>query len=188
MAYEYTLIKSKRKTLSLEVREDGLIVRAPMRISKRAADDFVAKHAAWIEKQRLKIEQRKAQNAAVEKLSDEEMKALSKKAAEYIPARVQHYARLMDAQYNRLTLRCQKTRWGSCSAKKNLNFNILLMLAPPEVIDSVVVHELCHLREMNHGPRFYELVYRVYPDYDRWNRWLKENGPTIMARVPNTTT
>ena len=187
MAYEYTLIKSKRKTLSLEVREDGLIVRAPMRTSKRVADAFVAKHAAWIEKQRRKIEQRKAQNAAVEKLSEEERKALAKKAAEYIPARVEHYARLMGVQYNRITLRCQKTRWGSCSAKKNLNFNILLMLTPPEVIDSVVVHELCHLREMNHGPRFYELIYHFYPQYDKWNRWLKENGPAIMARVHNTT-
>ena len=183
MTYEYTLIKSKRKTLSLEVRGDGLIVRAPMRTSKRAVDAFVENHAAWIEKQRLKIEQRKAQTASVEKLSDEELKALAKKAAEYIPARVQHYARQMDVQYNRITLRCQKTRWGSCSLKKNLNFNILLMLTPPEVIDSVVVHELCHLREMNHGPRFYELVYRVYPDYDRWNRWLKDNGSAIMARV-----
>lgn len=186
MAYKYTLIKSKRKTISLEVRGDGLIVRAPMRTSKRAADAFVAKHAAWIEKQRRKIEQRKVQNATVEKLSDEELKALAKKAAEYIPARVQYYARLMGVQYNRITLRCQKTRWGSCSAKKNLNFNILLMLSPLEVIDSVVVHELCHLREMNHGPLFYELVYQVYPSYDKWNHWLKENGPAIMARAQDT--
>lgn len=186
MVYEYTLIKSKRKTISLEVRGDGLIVRAPKRTTKREADAFVVKHAAWIEKQRRKIEQRKAQNAAVEKLSDEELKALAKKAAEYIPDRVQYYAKLMGVQYNRITLRCQKTRWGSCSAKKNLNFNILLMLTPSEVIDSVVVHELCHLREMNHGPRFYELIYRFYPNYDRWNRWLKDNGPTIMTRMHNT--
>ncbi len=85
--------------------------------------------------------------------------------------------------YGRITLRCQKTRWGSCSAKKNLNFNILLMLTPAEVIDSVIVHELCHLVEMNHSPRFYKLVYAAYPEYDCFNRWLKDNGAAIMARV-----
>ena len=183
MDYSYTLIRSRRKTISLEVREDGLIVRAPNRTTKKEADAFVMKHASWIEKQRQKIALRKEQEAKVEKLSTEELEALAEKAMQVIPERVRYYAAQMGVSYGRITLRCQKTRWGSCSAKKNLNFNILLMLTPPEVIDSVVVHELCHLREMNHSAAFYELVYRYYPAYDKWNRWLKDNGAAIMARV-----
>lgn len=183
MELEYTLIKSRRKTISLEVREDGLIVRAPNRTSKREADAFVQKHEKWIEKKREQIALRKAREQATPKLSDEELDALAQQAREVIPARVAYYAQLMGVTYGRITLRCQKTRWGSCSAKKNLNFNILLMLTPPEVLDSVVVHELCHLRQMNHSPQFYTQVYAVYPEYDRWNRWLKENGSAIMARV-----
>ncbi len=172
MKYEYTLIRSKRRTLSLQIKDDELIVRAPKRVSKREIDDFVQRHEEWIEKHRSKIAQREAE------LSD-----LTRKAHGYIPARVEYYAAKLGLSYGRITLRCQKTRWGSCSAKKNLNFNILLMLTPPEVIDSVVVHELCHLKEMNHSDRFYKLVYAAYPDYDRWNKWLKQNGAAIMARV-----
>ena len=180
---EYKLIKSRRKTISLEVREEGLIVRAPNRITKKEADDFVRRHEAWIEKQREKLALRKAQKEQQPKLTEAQLHELAQKAAEYIPARVRYYAARMGARYGRITLRCQKTRWGSCSTKKNLNFNILLMLAPPEVIDSVVVHELCHLWEMNHSKRFYERLYAAYPDYDRCNRWLKENGALLMARA-----
>ena len=183
MEYVYTLIKSRRKTISLEIRGGELIVRAPNRTTKKEADAFVRKHASWIEKQRQKIARREAEQERIEKLSDAELKELANKAAVYLPERVAFYAAQMGVSYGRITLRCQKTRWGSCSAKKNLNFNILLMLTPPEVIDSVVVHELCHLREMNHSARFYELVYRYYPDDDMWNRWLKDNGALIMARV-----
>lgn len=180
---EYTLIKSKRKTIALEIRGDKLIVRAPNRFSKREADEFVKKHEAWIEKNMKKASQIKDRLNEVQKLTDEELRELAQRAAEYIPGRVRFYADRMNLSFGRITLRCQKTKWGSCSAKKNLNFNILLMLTPPEVIDSIVVHELCHLVEMNHSKRFYDLVYAAYPDYDRPNRWLKDNGPLIMARA-----
>ena len=183
MKYEYTLIKSKRKTISLQISDGKLIVRAPNRITKREADDFVIRHEKWIEKHLKQLEQRKEAQAAIPKLTEQELEELARQALDYIPKRVQFYAERMGLNYGRITLRCQKTRWGSCSAKKNLNFNILLMLTPPEVIDSVVAHELCHLTEMNHSDRFYKLVYAAYPEYDRWNKWLKQNGSAIMARV-----
>ena len=118
-----------------------------------------------------------------EKLSGEEIKALADKAVKYIPERVKYYAPLAGVDYGRITIRNQKTRWGSCSQKGNLNFNCLLMLCPAEVIDSVVVHELCHRKHMDHSKDFYNEVYRVFPEYDRWNRWLKENGQFIMSRM-----
>ena len=179
----YKLIKSRRKTISLEIRGDELIVRAPLRTTKKEADDFVARHEGWIAKHRRKIAERRELYQAQPRLSEEELQALADRAKAVIPARVRYYAEQMGARYGRITLRLQKTRWGSCSAKKNLNFNILLMLTPPEVVDSVVVHELCHLWEMNHSPRFYQRVYAVFPEYDRWNRWLKDNGGAIMARA-----
>ncbi len=80
-------------------------------------------------------------------------------------------------------IRSQRTKWGSCSAKGNLSFNCLLMLAPPEFLDSIVVHELCHRKEMNHSKRFYAEVLRVFPEYRKWNKWLKENGWLLTASL-----
>jgi predicted metal-dependent hydrolase len=88
--------------------------------------------------------------------------------------------------YRRITIRSQKTRWGSCSSSGNLNFNCLLLLAPPEVLDYVVVHELCHRKEMNHSPRFWAEVGRVLPDYKKRNKWLKENGSRLMLLIRST--
>ena len=113
----------------------------------------------------------------------EEVRALAEQALQTIPPRVAHYARLLGVTCGRITIRNQRTRWGSCSSKGNLNFNCLLMLTPPEVVDSVIVHELCHLKEMNHSDRFYREVLRIYPDYWRWDKWLKENGDLIMMRL-----
>ena len=118
-------------------------------------------------------------------MSQQELDALYARAKEVIPARVRAYAGRLGVDYGRVTIRCQRSRWGSCSAKRNLSFNCLLMLAPDEVIDAIVAHEVCHLKEMNHSDRFYALVLALYPDYHRWNRWLKDNGRLLLARVPN---
>ena len=116
-------------------------------------------------------------------LSPEQIRELAEQAKTVIPQRVAHFAPLVGVTWGRITIRSQKSKWGSCSSKGNLNFNCLLMLAPPQVLDAVVVHELCHRLEMNHSPRFYAHVHRVMPDYDVWNRWLTQNGPELMLRM-----
>ncbi len=181
---EYRLIRSDRKTLSLELREDGLLVRAPKRASKAAIDAFVLSHRDWIEKKRRLLAERKKAADAVTPLTEAELRALAEEAKRVLPERVQLYAKRLGVTYGRITIRAQKTRWGSCSSKGNLNFNCLLMLTPIEAIDSVVAHELCHRKEMNHSDRFYAEVLRVFPYYRRWDRWLKENGRAILARLP----
>ena len=93
-----------------------------------------------------------------------------------------YFAKQIGATYGRITIRNQKTRWGSCSSKGNLNFNCLLMLAPSEVIDYVVVHELCHRKEMNHSKAFWSEVEKVLPDYKAHVKWLKDEGGNIMRR------
>ena len=100
-----------------------------------------------------------------------------------IPGRVAHFAPLVGVTYGRITVRNQRTRWGSCSSKGNLNFNCLLMLAPPGILDYVVVHELCHRKEMNHSPKFWAEVAKVMPDYKERQKWLRTEGSSIMRRM-----
>ena len=176
---EYTLIRSSRKTLGLQIKDGKVIVRAPMRMPKAAINAFVIKHADWIEAHLAKA----AVGQSLPKLSERELEELAKQAKRTIPARVAHYAAMLGVDYGRITIRTQKTRWGSCSSKGNLNFNCLLMLAPPEVLDSVVVHELCHRRHMNHSAAFYAEIARVMPDYKERHAWLKQNGEALMNRV-----
>ena len=178
------IIRSARKTMGLEIKPDGtVLVRVPYTVSDEQARKFVNKHKKWIENKLEKIKNRKNEETEVEKLTFTQIQELAEKALKYIPERVAFYAPKVGVKYGKITIRNQKTRWGSCSSKGNLNFNCLLMLAPAEVIDSVVVHELCHRIEMNHSKKFYSEVRRVYPKYDKWNKWLKENGPGLMRRM-----
>ena len=178
----YKLIRSKRKTLGLELRPEGLIVRAPFRATNGQIEYFVEQHRQWIQQHQEKLERQKQQAAELPTLTETELKELAERARRYIPERVRYYAPKVGVDYCSITIRCQKSRWGSCSSKGNLSFNCLLMLAPPEVIDSVVVHELCHRKEMNHSAAFYAHVLRVFPEYRTWRRWLKENGPALLLR------
>lgn len=179
------IIRSSRKTLGLEVTSEGMIrIRAPYGVSEDVILRFLESKSAWIQKSLAKVRARqeklKEEEAQYGKLTEAELKVLKMQAEEVFPARAAFYAGKMGISYGRITIRRQKTRWGSCSQSGNLNFNCLLMLAPPGVVDYVVVHELCHRIEMNHSPRFWKLVGEVYPDYDRWKRWLKENGGRLM--------
>lgn len=180
---EYQLIRSARKTIAVEVHGTQVIVRAPNRYSQKKIDDFVTEHEDWL---KSKIAKNIEKNKNLEKigfLSDEELNNLAEKAREYIPKRVSMFAKAIGVTYGTIAIRCQRTKWGSCSNKGNLNFNCLLMLTPPEVIDCIVVHELCHRKEMNHSIQFYNEVHKAFPEYDKWHKWLKDNGGNIMGRV-----
>lgn len=96
-------------------------------------------------------------------------------AKQYLPLRVKEIADRHGFVYKQIRIKNQRTVWGSCSAKRNLNFNMRLMMTPPAAIDSVIIHELCHLRVMNHSNAFWELVEKLCPDYREWRKWFKEN-------------
>ena len=183
---EYELIRSKRKTLAIEIKKDGrVIVRAPMRVPMRDIERFINEKSEWIRVHRAKVLERKAQEESnpVPALTDAQLRGLKKRASIVISERVAHFAPLVGVDYGRITIRSQKTRWGSCSSKGDLNFNCLLLLAPPEVLDYVVVHELCHRKQMNHSPRFWAEVARIIPDYKTKVKWLKENGGRLMLLI-----
>ena len=178
------IIRSNRKTMGLELKADGeLLVRVPYAVTDEQARKFVERHKRWIENKRKKLNDRANEADKAEKLTFAQVQELADKALKYIPERVAFYAPKVGVDYGRITIRNQKTRWGSCSSKGNLNFNCLLMLAPPEVLDSVVVHELAHRKEMNHSDRFYRVIREVYPDYNIWNQWLKKNGRILLRRI-----
>ena len=179
----YEIIRSKRKTMCVEIRGTQLIVRAPLRATDAAITRFVESNKKWIETHMAKAKARAEAAESCPRLTGDEIRELADQALRVIPERVAHYAPLIGVTYGRITIRNQRTKWGSCSAKGNLNFNCLLMLAPPEVLDSIVVHELCHRKVMNHSKQFYDEVLRVFPEYPRCHKWLKENGAQLMARM-----
>ena len=180
---EIEIIRSKRKTLAIEIKQNRILVRAPFYASDADINAFVQNNKKWIETHAVRAQERQKEREACHKLSEGELRALADRALEVIPERVRYYAPLLGVSYGRITIRNQRTKWGSCSSQGNLNFNCLLMLTPPEVLDSVVVHELCHRKEMNHSDRFYAELLRVFPDYWACHKWLKENGDLLMAMM-----
>lgn len=181
---KFEVIRSNRKSMTIEIKANKLIIRAPIQATNEDINSFMLNKKAWIEKHIAKMQAQQQATASIKKLTMDEIRQLADRALEVIPARVRHYAPLIGVTYGRITIRNQRSKWGSCSNKGNLNFNCMLMLAPPEVIDSVVVHELCHRKEMNHSERFYAEVLKVFPEYWQWDKWLKENGKILMALMP----
>ena len=182
MPLPYRLVRSSRKTVSLEVKPDGsILVRAPRRLSERAIREFVSSREAWLLEKLRKIESR----PLLPPLTEAELDALKQQAQADLTGRVRHFASLAGVTYGRITVRAQKTRWGSCSQAGNLNFNCLLMLAPPEIRDYIVIHELCHRKHMNHAPAFWAAVEALCPDYRQCRAWLKDNGGGLIARLPD---
>ena len=106
---------------------------------------------------------------------------LKAQARRIIPARVRELAACHGFTYRRIFIRSQRTRWGTCSSRANLSFNFRLVLAPPEVLDYVIIHELAHLRVPDHSPRFWRLVARLCPGYARWRQWLRRHERLLLA-------
>ena len=179
--FEYQVIRSARKTMTLEVRRDGnVIVRAPLRTGLPRIKRFVNQKQEWVLGCLERTKEYREQKPLSADLSESKRNVYIRKAKETITKRVSYFARLMGVSYRNITIREQKTRWGSCAANGKLNFNWLLILAPPEVLDYVVVHELCHRREMNHSQAFWKEVEKILPDYRERQKWLKDNGWRLM--------
>lgn len=178
------IIKSNRKSISIEIKKDlSIIVCAPLLMRDKEIAQFINSKNAWIEKHLKVIQERNEKSIDTVKFTDDEIKELAAKALEYLPQRVSHFAAIIGVTYGRVTIRNQVSRWGSCSAKGNLNFNCLLMLTPSDVIDYVVVHELCHRKEMNHSPKFWNEVEKVLPNYKSSRKWLKDNGGVLIDKL-----
>ena len=177
------LIRARRKTLSIRITQEGnLEIRAPLRMPKGEIEAFLKEKAQWIETHRAKVLAEYAQGQEAP-LGEEEILTLAEQMRQRLPEKLNRHAASMGVTFGRVTIRCQQTRWGSCSGKGNLNFNCLLMLAPEEVLDYVVVHELAHRKQMNHSALFWQEVARECPDYKKSLRWLKDRGGALLSRA-----
>ena len=166
MAERYELRRSRRKTLALEVTREGqVIVRAPLRVSAKQIERFVAAHADWI----ARAQARQRERPAAHPEPDEKRRAKAE-----LPPKVARYARLMGVQPTGLTITSARTRFGSCSGKNRICFSWRLMDYPEAAVDYVVVHELAHIVHKNHGPQFWALVERYMPDYRARRALLRE--------------
>ncbi len=177
------VIRSNRKTISIQVNTDLTVtVRVPEYATNKDIDKILHDKESWIMKHMEQIREQNVryESSGLKHLTKAEIEDLADKALKYIPQRVEYFSKIVGVDYGRITIRNQRTRWGSCSSKGNLNFNCLLMLTPTEVIDYVVVHELCHRKEMNHSKNFWIEVEKVIPDYKRSVKWLKNEGSQII--------
>ena len=181
---DYELIRSKRRTLSIEISSNGqLLVRAPKRMSQQEIDDFIHKKEDWIKKHQEKFAKKQAEQGNELTITQKELDELKKAARKYFPDRVDFYAKKMNLTYGKIAIRCQQTVWGSCSSKGNLNFNCLLMMMDEEIRDYIIVHELSHRKHMNHSAAFWKCVESVMPDYRQRRTKLKNDGRPLLNAV-----
>lgn len=177
----YTVIPGNRKTIAIQIKPEGtVIVRCPRGMPSQQVHSFVMSKAHWI-RTHLAAQEK---SPTMPPLTQEQLHQLSCQAKIRIAQRVAYFAPLLGVDYGRISIRAQRSRWGSCSSKGNLNFNCLLMLMPDHVVDYVVVHELCHRRQMNHSKEFWNLVGAILPDYPGAQKWLKAHGAPLIARLP----
>ena len=176
---DYTVIRSRRKTVAIEITPDGKVqVRCPLRTKDADIRRLVESKAPWIARHLAALPPPAAP------FTQEELADLTVRAKAFFPRRAAYWAQQLGLQYGRITIRHQRSCWGSCSAKGNLNFNCLLMLAPESVADYVIIHELCHLVQHNHSKAFWGLVAQTMPDYAAYRQWLKTNGKSLIGRLP----
>ena len=166
----------KMRSIRLTIKQNGeIIVSAPYFISQAKIDHFVQSKSAWINK---KLEYFKKHPVSQERLF---LKTLPKsdfdknkeKARDYIQKRVEDLAGVHDFEFNEIYIRNQKSRWGSCSRDKNLSFNYKIIYLPQKIADYIIIHELCHTKELNHSKRFWDLVEKCMPDYLKFRKDLK---------------
>jgi len=181
--FKYTIIRTRTRRISakLNIKTGVFEVKAPLFYPKSEIEKFLFEHRRCLEKDYLSYEKEK-NIAEKERISDEEIKEYRKIAPEHFRKLADKYASILGVQYKNITIRMQKTRWGSCSIKGNLNFNLLLFGAPAEVLESVVAHEICHLKNMNHSKRFYDDLLKIFPNYRECDKWLKENGRVLQMK------
>ena len=170
----YKLIRSVRKSVSIHVEPDGsVVVRAPLTTGKDFIDSFVNSKSDWIQKtvEKMKLRSENRQDLA---LNANDVSRLKTQATAYLTERTDYFAEIMGVKYKKLRVNSANTRWGSCNSKGEINYTFRLILAPRDLVDYVVVHELAHLKEMNHSKKFWSIVSTVLPHYKQLQKQLTD--------------
>ena len=178
MVTSIKVIKMKRKTMQIKIEKDlNVTVKVPYGTSEKVINEFIQNHKTWIENN---IKKQKELNDSLISYTDEEIKKMEDDAYKVIPPLVDYYSKLMGVTYSKLCLKHLKSKWGSCSSKGVIDINIRLMATNKEVLEYVIVHELAHLKYMNHSSSFYKFVEKYKPNYKECKAYLKTNGYVIM--------
>ena len=170
MTNSYEIIRSDRKTLGLQVKDGRVIVRAPRRVTQQQIERFVREHEDWIQNA---LNRQAAKQAAHPEPTEAERAELIRRAKEILPQRTSFWAERMGLYPTKIRITSARRRFGSCSSEGHICYSWRLMQYPPEAIDYVVVHELAHLKHMNHSPAFHALVAKYLPDHKARRALLK---------------
>lgn len=171
LSYTLRSYRSSRH-LRLAVHNNGLIsITKPLFVTEKMAADFLISKADWVLGQLFKNSQQPNFLSPAQEAAD--YQRYKTRAYNFVVDRLEYFNRFYGFKYNRVSVRRQKTRWGSCSRTGNLSFNYRLIFLDPEAADYIIVHELCHLGEFNHSPAFWELVARQAPDYRNLRKKVK---------------
>lgn len=168
---DYKIIYSKRRTIAIQItKECEIVVRAPRGIGKEKISSFVALNEKWILSH---LEVQRQRMLAHPEPSEDELLRLTEAAKRILPERVEYFSKIMEVSPEHVSINRAKTKFGSCSSKKRINFSCRLMSYPSEAIDYVVVHELAHLKYLNHSKDFWAFVEKFMPDYKKRKALLK---------------
>lgn len=159
-----------------------IYVSAPKSLSVNKVLEYVQEKSAWLEKHLVGVEH--CSTRTDHPVSTFDPKFLKQAALEYLTERVAYFENIYQLFCTKIETRKFTARWGSCDRHGVLKFNYQLMLLPKPIIDYIVVHEICHLKELNHGPRFWKLVAQEIPDYAKRRKWLRQNQLRIISSLP----
>lgn len=170
---EYEVIRSKRKTLAMEVDTYGKItIRVPLRCPAKAIEAFVTGNRDWLEKALIKAEKRREKKAEFIIPEDQEL-LYRQKAKEYLSGRTAYWSNITGLTPAYVHITGAEKRFGSCNGRNGICFSFRLMAYPEKVIDYVIIHELAHIKHKNHSAEFYNLIAQFMPDYKIYEKILK---------------
>ena len=170
---EYEVIRSKRKTLAMEVSTDGKItIRVPLKCSEKAIAAFVTSNRDWLKKALIKAQKRRDRKAQFT-IPENEESFYREKAKEYLPLRTEYWSKITGLVPSYVHITGAEKRFGSCNGKNGICYSFRLMAYPERVVDYVIIHELAHIKHKNHSPQFYSLIESFMPDYKIYEKILK---------------
>ena len=178
MDFKYEIIRTNRKTVGIVVKNGAVTVRAPRRVSKKELDRIVEKHRGWIEK---KLSE--SSEDPISRLTEDDIAFLRKIAKNVLSKKLEYYSSLMGLSPERIRISSARKRFGSCSSKGTVSFSLYLMLYPESAVDLVVVHELCHLKYMDHSKDFYSLMGKYVPDYKEKKKLLRWENIAAVEEI-----
>ncbi len=178
MDIKYEIIRTDRKTVGITVKDGCVTVRAPRRVSKKELDRIVEKHKKWIEKKLLE-----RSDDPISRLTEDDTAFLRKIAKNVLSKKLEYYGSLMGLSPEKIRISSAKKRFGSCSSKGTVSFSLYLMLYPERAVDLVVVHELCHLRYMDHSRSFYGLLEKYLPDHKERKKLLDPKNRATVEEI-----